>query len=74
LRTRASSRSERSVIARSSTVTRGTPEEIRARYQYFTEARIGRLRAAGFTRKMTSLEDGVTKYVRDYLDQADRYK
>jgi len=40
-----------------------TPEALRARYQYFTEARMARLRAEGYTRPFTSLEDGVTKYV-----------
>lgn len=40
-----------------------TPEAIRERYQYFTEARMERLRAAGWTRPFTSLEDGVARYV-----------
>jgi ADP-L-glycero-D-manno-heptose 6-epimerase len=43
-----------------------TPEAIRERYQYFTEARMGRLRAAGWTRPFTPLEDGVARYV-DWL-------
>lgn len=43
-----------------------TPEAIRERYQYFTEARMDRLRAAGWTRPFTSLEDGVARYV-DWL-------
>ena len=40
-----------------------TPEAIRERYQYFTEARMDRLRAAGWTRPFTSLEEGVARYV-----------
>jgi len=48
-----------------------TPEEIRDRYQYFTEADMTRLRAAGYDRPATSLEDGVTAYVRDYLMTGD---
>jgi ADP-L-glycero-D-manno-heptose 6-epimerase len=40
-----------------------TPEAIRDRYQYFTEARMDRLRAAGFTQPFHSLEDGVAAYV-----------
>ncbi|MBK8976530.1 MAG: ADP-glyceromanno-heptose 6-epimerase [Planctomycetes bacterium] len=40
-----------------------TPEHLRARYQYFTEARMERLRAAGYTAPFTSLEDGVRRYV-----------
>ena len=51
-----------------------TPKEIRAKYQYFTEARIDRLRAAGYTRKATSLEDGVDAYVRDFLETDDPYR
>ena len=49
------------------------PEHLREKYQYFTEAKIGRLRAAGFTRPTTELEDGIASYVRDYLLSADPY-
>jgi ADP-L-glycero-D-manno-heptose 6-epimerase len=41
-----------------------TPEAIRERYQYFTEAKMDRLRAQGFAKKSVSLEDGVDWYVR----------
>ena len=41
-----------------------TPEAIRERYQYFTEAKMDRLRALGFTKKPVGLEDGVDWYVR----------
>lgn len=40
-----------------------TPEAIRERYQYFTEARMDRLRAAGWERPFTTLEDGAARYV-----------
>jgi ADP-L-glycero-D-manno-heptose 6-epimerase len=50
-----------------------TPEAIRDKYQYFTEARMERLRAAGYALPMTSLEDGVGKYVREHLATADPY-
>ncbi len=40
-----------------------TPVEIRASYQYFTEARMDRLRAAGYDRPFATLEDGVGEYV-----------
>ncbi|MEQ8665673.1 MAG: ADP-glyceromanno-heptose 6-epimerase [Rhodospirillales bacterium] len=50
-----------------------TPEAIRNRYQYFTEADMARARAAGFDHKPTSLEDGITMYVRDYLATEDPY-
>lgn len=41
-----------------------TPEVLRARYQYFTEAEMGKLRAQGYTRAFTPLEAGVALYVR----------
>jgi len=43
-----------------------TPEELRAQYQYFTQADIRKLRMAGFTARFYSLEHGV----RDWLGQA----
>jgi ADP-L-glycero-D-manno-heptose 6-epimerase len=51
-----------------------TPVEIRDKYQYFTEARMERLRAAGYDRPTTSLEDGVTDYVRSFLATPDSYR
>lgn len=53
---------------------RDTPEDIRDKYQYFTEARMSRLRAAGYTAPFTPLEDGVGRYVRDHLAAADPYR
>jgi ADP-L-glycero-D-manno-heptose 6-epimerase len=50
------------------------PDAIRPNYQYFTEAQMGHLRQAGYTRAFTSLEDGVRDYVRRYLSQDDRYR
>ena len=43
------------------------PEAIRDKYQYFTQANLVRLRAAGYTAPVTSLEDAVNDYVRNYL-------
>ena len=51
-----------------------TPVEIRDKYQYFTKADMSRLRAAGYTNEPTSLEDGITAYVRQFLDAADPYR
>jgi ADP-L-glycero-D-manno-heptose 6-epimerase len=51
-----------------------TPETLRAQYQYFTQARMERLRAAGYTKPFTTLEDGVATYVRDYLLAPDPYR
>jgi len=44
-----------------------TPADIRDKYQYFTEARMDKLRNAGYTDPFYSLEEGVTEYVKDYL-------
>ena len=43
------------------------PESIRDKYQYFTEANLSRLRATGYTAPVTSLENAVGDYVRNYL-------
>lgn len=51
-----------------------TPGQIRDKYQYFTEARMDRLRATGYDRAFTSLEDGVATYVQCYLAAADPYR
>lgn len=47
------------------------PKELQGKYQYFTEAKTGKLRAAGYTRPFTSLEDGVRDYVQGYLQKRD---
>jgi ADP-L-glycero-D-manno-heptose 6-epimerase len=47
-----------------------TPADIRDRYQYFTEARMERLREAGYADPMTELEDGVRIYVERLLRAA----
>lgn len=51
-----------------------TPAEIREKYQYFTQADVGRLRHAGYLTRFTELEDGVRFYVRDFLQREDRYR
>jgi ADP-L-glycero-D-manno-heptose 6-epimerase len=51
-----------------------TPEEIRDKYQYFTQARIGRLRAAGYDSQFTPLEAGVAQYVQGFLAASDPYR
>jgi len=51
-----------------------TPEDIRDRYQYFTQANMGKLRTAGFDAPMTSLEDAVRSYVVDFLSADDPYR
>jgi ADP-L-glycero-D-manno-heptose 6-epimerase len=43
------------------------PEELRAKYQYFTQADITKLREHGYSTPITSLGDAVADYVRNYL-------
>ena len=43
------------------------PSDIRDKYQYFTEANMQKLITAGYSKPFTSLEDGVTDYVKNYL-------
>jgi len=44
-----------------------TPEDIRDKYQYFTEADISKLRSAGYEKPFHSLEEGVSDYVKNHL-------
>ncbi len=50
------------------------PEAIRDRYQYFTEARMDRIRSLGFNGQSTPLEEGVRRYVQSFLSQPDPYR
>ncbi|MFC0239766.1 ADP-glyceromanno-heptose 6-epimerase [Rhodopseudomonas telluris] len=50
------------------------PEQIRGSYQYFTESKGDRLRAAGYNGGFTPLEDAVASYVQGYLDAGDRFR
>jgi ADP-L-glycero-D-manno-heptose 6-epimerase len=49
------------------------PMDIRDKYQYFTEANMNKLRAAGYTAPFSSLEEGVGDYVKNYLLPAKGY-
>ncbi len=44
-----------------------TPADIRDKYQYYTQAEMDKLRAAGYRKEFTTLEDGVKDYVQNYL-------
>ena len=44
-----------------------TPEDIRDKYQYFTEAKMEKLISSGYTKKFYTLEEGVMDYVTNYL-------
>jgi ADP-L-glycero-D-manno-heptose 6-epimerase len=50
------------------------PEAIRDRYQYYTQADLAKLRACGYVRPMTSLEEGAGEYVTKYLNNPDIYR
>ena len=43
------------------------PENLRNSYQNYTCADIGKLRAAGYNKKFTSLDESVKDYVQNYL-------
>ncbi|MBI9071741.1 MAG: ADP-glyceromanno-heptose 6-epimerase [Melioribacteraceae bacterium] len=43
------------------------PEELRGKYQYFTEANLDKIRGVGYSEKTHSLEEGITDYVQNYL-------
>lgn len=43
------------------------PEDLREKYQYFTEANMDKLKAAGYVEGFTSLEDGIKEYVTEFL-------
>ena len=44
-----------------------TPIDIRDKYQYYTQANMGKLRGIGYTASFTSLETGIEKYVKEFL-------
>lgn len=43
------------------------PEHLQGKYQYFTEAKVDKLRAAGFEQPFTTLEEAIKDYVENYL-------
>jgi ADP-L-glycero-D-manno-heptose 6-epimerase len=49
------------------------PEDIRDKYQYFTEARMEKLMSVGYKEPFFSLEAGVTDYVKNYLSNENYY-
>ena len=44
-----------------------TPEDIRDKYQYFTEANMSKLRKLGYVAEFWTLEEGIHDYVTNYL-------
>jgi ADP-L-glycero-D-manno-heptose 6-epimerase len=43
------------------------PENLKGKYQYFTEANMAKIKSNGFNHKFMSIEDGVKDYVETYL-------
>lgn len=50
-----------------------TPEDIRDKYQYYTQANMSKLRSVGYEKEFTSLEDGVMDYVKNYLIESNYF-
>jgi ADP-L-glycero-D-manno-heptose 6-epimerase len=50
------------------------PSQLIDKYQYFTEAKMDRLKSAGYSKPFTDLETGVGEYVRNYLSREDPYR
>lgn len=50
-----------------------TPEDIRDKYQYFTQARMQKLRKIGYDHPFYSLKEGVRDYVQQYLETGAYY-
>ena len=51
-----------------------TPANIRAHYQYYTQANMARLREAGYSQAPTNLEEGVRRYIQDFLATNDPHR
>jgi len=49
------------------------PEDLRGKYQYFTEAAMEKLKRVGYTEKFYTLEEGIKDYVQNYLAKEDSY-
>lgn len=43
------------------------PDNLKEKYQYFTEANLTKIKSSGYNKPITSLEDGVNDYVKNYL-------
>lgn len=50
------------------------PEELREKYQYFTQADMSKLRAAGYDEPFMDIEEGIKDFVTHYMKKEDSYK
>ena len=49
------------------------PNDLKGKYQYYTKARIDKIRSIGFGDNFKNLNEGVTDYLKNYLLTSDRY-
>ncbi len=49
------------------------PEQLRGKYQYFTEGNLSKIKKAGYALPQYTLEEGVADYVKSYLSQEEPY-
>ena len=50
------------------------PQQLSGKYQYYTQADMTKLRAAGYDKPFTELEEGVRRYVQDFMATEDPYR
>jgi ADP-L-glycero-D-manno-heptose 6-epimerase len=50
-----------------------TPEDIRDKYQYFTQANMSKIRSIGYQKPFTALEEAIDDYVKNYLVKESYY-
>ena len=50
-----------------------TPEDIREKYQYFTQGDMQKLKSIGYKKPFSTLENGVVDYVKSYLIKGEYY-
>jgi ADP-L-glycero-D-manno-heptose 6-epimerase len=49
------------------------PEELKSKYQYYTEADVSKIISAGYKNKITPVDESVTDYVENYLNTSNPY-
>ena len=49
------------------------PDDLKGKYQYYTEANLDKILSTGFNLKFKNLEEGVNDYMKNYLLTTDRY-
>ena len=50
------------------------PEAMKSKYQYFTQADVTKLREKGYDKPFTELEEGIRKFVQEFMATADPYR